>query len=155
MPESGRLCLQSGLVEVIMSNQQYSLESGDDADLQIKGSTPTMRYNVIWMGFLVGLGFYVTDIIVDVFIFRSGTLNRVILNPTFHEIWMRTAVIIVAVAFAIYVQILLRREHKTSERALIAERFLGSVVDNIPNMVFIKDAKELRLFSRMIDAYKT
>jgi PAS domain S-box-containing protein len=50
----------------------------------------------------------------------------------------------VAVSFAIYVQILLRREHEISERAKIAERFLNSVVDNIPSMVFIKDARELR-----------
>ena len=127
-----------------MSNQQYSPESWDGVDRRIKDSTPPVRYTIIWIGLLVGLGFYVADIIIDVFVFRSGTLNEEILNPTFHEVWMRTGVVIVAVAFAIYVQILIRREHKTSERAMIAERFLNSVVDNIPSMVFIKDARELR-----------
>ena len=107
-------------------------------------STPSGRYTIIWIGLLVGLGFYVADIIIDVFVFRSGTLNEEILNPTYHEMWMRTTVFIVAVSFAIYVQILLRREHETSERAKTAERFLNSIVDNIPSMVFIKDARELR-----------
>jgi len=57
---------------------------------------------------------------------------------------MRTSVLLVAVAFAIYVQLLLKREHKTSDRAKTAESFLNSVFDNIPSMVFIKDARELR-----------
>ena len=127
-----------------MSNKQYSPESWDGMDRRIKDSTPPVRYTVIWIGLFVGLGFYVADIIIDVFVFHSGTLNEEFLNPTFHEVWMRTAVVIVAVAFSIYVQILLRREHKTSERAKTAERFLSSIVDNIPSMVFIKDARELR-----------
>jgi PAS domain S-box-containing protein len=107
-------------------------------------STPSGRHTIIWIGFLVGLGFYVTDIIVDVFVFRRGTFIEKLLNPTYHEIWMRMAVLIVAVAFAIYVQLLLKREHKTSDRAKTAESFLNSVFDNIPSMVFIKDARELR-----------
>ena len=92
----------------------------------------------------MGLGFYVTDVIVDVFVFRSGTFSEEFLNPTYHEVWMRTTVVIVAVAFAIYVQILLIREQKISEAINTAERFLKSVFDNIPGMVFIKDARELR-----------
>ena len=107
-------------------------------------STPSERYTIIWMGLLMGLGFYVTDVIVDVFVFRSGTLTGEILNPSHHEVWMRMTVFILAVAFAIYVQILLRREHHIGERAKTAERFLNSVFDNIPGMVFIKDAGQLR-----------
>ena len=107
-------------------------------------STPTGRYTIIWIGLLVGLGFYVADIIIDVFVFHSGTFIEELLNPTYHEIWMRTSVLVVAVAFAIYVQILLKREHKTSDQAKTVESFLNSVVDNIPSMVFIKDARELR-----------
>jgi PAS domain S-box-containing protein len=107
-------------------------------------STPSERYTIIWIGLLVGLGFYVADIIIDVFVFRSGTLSEEFLHPTYHETWIRAAVFMVAIAFAIYVQILLRREHKTSAGAKTAECFLNSVFDNIPGMVFIKDARELR-----------
>ena len=107
-------------------------------------STTSGRYTIIWIGLLVGLGFYVADIIIDVFVFRSGTFIEELLNPAYHEIWMRTSVLLVAVAFAIYVQLLLKREHKTSDRAKTAESFLNSVFDNIPSMVFIKDARELR-----------
>jgi two-component system sensor kinase FixL len=102
------------------------------------------RYNIIWVGLVVGLGFYVADIIIDVFVFHSGTLKEEILNPTEHEMWMRMTVLIVAVAFSIYIQLLLGREQKISERVKTTEKFLNSVVDNIPNMIFIKDAEELR-----------
>ena len=107
-------------------------------------STPPARHTIIWIGLLVGLGFYFADIIIDVFVFRSGTLSEELLNPTYHEMWMRTTVFLVAVAFAIYVQLLLKREREISERAETAERFLNSVIDNIPDMIFIKDAAELR-----------
>ena len=109
-----------------------------------KNSSTPSRYTIVWIGLLVGLGFYVADIIIDVFVFRSGTFIEELLNPTYHEIWMRTSVLLVAVAFAIYVQLLLRREREASERTKTAERFLNSVFDNIPSMVFIKDARELR-----------
>jgi PAS domain S-box-containing protein len=104
----------------------------------------TVQYSVIWIGLLVGLGFYVADIALDVFVFGEGNLTEQILHPTHHEMWMRTSVLLVAVCFAIYVQILLKRQHEASERAQTAETFLKSVVDNIPSMVFIKDAGELR-----------
>ena len=107
-------------------------------------NTFSERYTIIGIGLLVGFGFYIADIIIDVFVFRSGTLIEEILNPTYHEVWMRTTVLFMAVAFAIYVQLILRREHKAGERAMRAEKFLNSVFDNIPNMIFIKDAKELR-----------
>jgi PAS domain S-box-containing protein len=109
-----------------------------------KDSVPAARYTIIWIGLLVGIGFYITDIFVDVFVFRHGPLMEKILNPTYHEVWMRMSVILVAVAFATYVQILLLRERKTSDRAKTAETFLNSIVDNIPSMIFIKDAGELR-----------
>jgi PAS domain S-box-containing protein len=107
-------------------------------------STPSGRYTIIWIGLLVGLGLYVADIIIDVFVFHSGTLIEELLNPTYHEVWMRTTVLVLAVTFAIYIQLLLRREHVTGERAKTAEKFLNSIVDNIPSMIFIKDAEELR-----------
>jgi PAS domain S-box-containing protein len=110
-----------------------------------KNDTATARrYPIIWIGLVVGLGFYIVDILIDVLVFHSGTLKEEFLHPTYHETWMRSAVFIVAVAFSIYVQLLLRRERETSERAMTAERFLNSVVDNIPSMIFIKEAEELR-----------
>ena len=108
-----------------------------------KDGFSSVQYTIIWIGLLAGLGFYAADIIIDVFVFGEGTLIEQILHPTYDEMWMRTCVLLLSVSFAIYVQILLKREHETSERAKTSERFLNSVVDNIPSMIFIKDASEL------------
>jgi PAS domain S-box-containing protein len=105
---------------------------------------PAPHYGLIWLGVLAGVGFYFLDAFVDSVLFNEGALRDQLLHPSASELWMRTCVLVLAVAFASYAQLLLRREHETSERAKIAEIFLNSIVDNIPNMVFIKDAGELR-----------
>jgi PAS domain S-box-containing protein len=102
------------------------------------------RYGLIWLGVLAGVGFYFLDAFVDSVLFNEGALRDQLLHPSPSELWMRTCVLLLAVAFATLVQLLLRREHATGERAKTAETFLNSIVDNIPNMVFIKDAGELR-----------
>ena len=127
-----------------MSDNQHSLKSGDKMDRQSRNINPSDRYTIIWLGLLIGIGFYAADVIIDVFVFQSGTIKEEIFSPSHHEIWMRFSVLITAVAFAIYVQILLRREQVTSKRAKIAENFLNYIFEHIPGMVFIKDAKELR-----------
>jgi PAS domain S-box-containing protein len=106
--------------------------------------TPFGQYTMIWTGLLIGLGFYFADIIVDVFVFDGGTLLEQLLKPSYPETWMRTCVLVLAIAFGIYAQVLLRRERGSAEHAKTAERFLNSIVDNIPSMVFIKDARDLR-----------
>ncbi len=121
------------------TGQQKNHPMTENADRTLLG-----RYPVIWLGLLMGLGFYGFDIIVDVYVFRSGTLQEEIFNPAPQELWMRMFVLLVSIAFAISIQYLLRREQQTSKRAQTAERFLNSVVDNIPSMIFIKDADELR-----------
>ena len=72
--------------------------------MEKKDSTPSVQYTIIWTGLLVGLGFYVAGIIIDVFVFGEGTLIEQLLHPTHHEMWMRTCVLLLAVSFAIYVQ---------------------------------------------------
>jgi two-component system sensor kinase FixL len=107
-------------------------------------SMPQIRFNIILIGFFVGIGFYVADVIIDVFVFRSGTLAKEILDPSNHELWMRTTVFLLAVIFSIYIQILLKRAKTTGDRAKTAEKYLNSIIDNIPDMIFIKDARSLR-----------
>ena len=57
---------------------------------------------------------------------------------------MRSSIFFLCVAFAAYAGILLRRAQTAARRAQTAEKFLNSIVDNIPAMIFIKDARELR-----------
>jgi PAS domain S-box-containing protein len=115
-----------------------------EEDVSTLTMAPAPRYSLIWLGVLAGVGFYFVDALVDAMLFNEGILRDQLLHPSGPELWVRTCVLLMAMTFAIFAQQLLNRERATSERARTAETFLSSVVDNIPNMVFIKDAGELR-----------
>jgi two-component system sensor kinase FixL len=108
------------------------------------GSNPQTSYKLVWLGVIFGLALYFVDAVVDVFIFHNGVLSDQLLRPAAHELWMRLSILIIAVVFGLYAHILFRREQKSAAQARTAEAFLTSIIDNLPGMLFIKDAKELR-----------
>ncbi len=99
---------------------------------------------LVWLGLLFGAAFYFLDALVDVYVYREGELLYQLLHPSGHELWMRLSVIFIAMLFAGFAYLVVKRERLATERALMAENFLNSVVDNIPDMIFIKDARDLR-----------
>jgi two-component system sensor kinase FixL len=99
---------------------------------------------LVWLGTLFGVAFYLVDVLVDTYIFHRGDLWAVMLQPSGHELWMRFMPLFVCFLFAVYAYQQYKRVNKTAERALTAEKFLSSVIDNIPDMIFIKDAQDLR-----------
>jgi two-component system NtrC family sensor kinase len=100
--------------------------------------------SLIWVGLGFGLGFYVLDVLIDAYLLRSGGFIDQLLFPEPHEMWMRSSFVLLCAAFAVYAEILIRRSQATALHAQTAEKFLNSIIDNIPAMIFIKDARELR-----------
>jgi len=100
--------------------------------------------SLIWSGFGFGLGFYVVDVAVDTYLFRRGGFMEELLSTEPHEVWMRCSILLLCIAFALYADILVRRSQTTARHAQTTEKFLNSIIDNIPAMIFIKDARELR-----------
>jgi two-component system, NtrC family, sensor kinase len=100
--------------------------------------------SLLWMAVLFGVAFYVIDVLVDVYLFQRGNLVDQLVRPGIHETWMRFSVLFLAVAFAGYAGILLRRSQTAAMHAQTAEKFLNSIINNIPAMIFIKEASELR-----------
>ena len=111
-------------------------------------ATPANRLatsrSLIWMGVLFGVVFYFIDVLIDVYLFQRGNLVDQLLRPGLHEAWMRFSILLLTLAFASYAGILLRRTRTAAMHAQTAEKFLNSIIDNIPAMVFIKEARELR-----------
>ncbi|MGD8875329.1 MAG: PAS domain S-box protein, partial [Gammaproteobacteria bacterium] len=99
---------------------------------------------LLWLGVIFGAAFYLLDVLVDVYFFGRGDLRTQLLHPGGHELWMRFSIMFVAMLFACFAYLMVKREHLATERAITAEKFLSSVVDNIPDMIFIKDAQDLR-----------
>jgi two-component system, LuxR family, sensor kinase FixL len=100
--------------------------------------------SMLWLGVLFGIAFYLVDVLVDVYVFRQGGLQAILLHPSAHELWMRLSMLFLCMLVAGFAYRQLKREHLATGRAMTAEKFLNSVVDNIPDMVFIKDARDLR-----------
>jgi len=98
----------------------------------------------LWLSVLFGAAFYLVDVLIDAYLFRRGDLWTLLLYPSGHELWMRFMPLVVCMLFAGFAYLQLRRERLATERARTAENFLNSVIDNIPAMIFIKDAQDLR-----------
>jgi two-component system sensor kinase FixL len=99
---------------------------------------------LLWLGILFGISFYLVDVLVDTYIFHRGDLQTMLLHPSGHELWMRFMTLFVCMLFAGYAYRQFRREHRAAERAITAEKFLNSIIDNIPDLIFIKTAQDLR-----------
>ena len=105
-------------------------------------------WKLVWLSGLLGVGFYLADTLVDVYLFQEGDLSDQLLRPDPIELWMRFSVIAVSLAFGGVAQLMLHRADAATEQARTAEKFLDSVIENLPNMIFIKDAEHLR-FTRV------
>jgi PAS domain S-box-containing protein len=116
----------------------------DKTYLAASGNRPAIPRSLIGVGFAFGIAFYFIDILIDVYLFQRGKLIDQLLHPELHETWMRFSIVFLSVAFASYASLLLRRAQSAATRAQTAEKFLSSIIDNIPAMIFIKDARELR-----------
>jgi two-component system sensor kinase FixL len=99
---------------------------------------------LLWLGVICGAAFYLFDALVDAYIFSRGDVRTLLLHPGGHELWMRFSVIFMAMLFAVFGYLMVKREYLATERAITAEKFLSSVIDNIPDMIFIKEAQDLR-----------
>jgi len=44
-----------------------------------------LSHKLVWLGVLFGMGFYVADALIDVFVFNEGILLDQLLRPGHHE----------------------------------------------------------------------
>jgi len=116
----------------------------DNARVATPGNHLSTSSSLLWMGVIFGAAFYVIDVLVDVYLLQRGNFADQLTNPGIHEIYMRGSIFFLCLAFAAYAGILLGRSQAATRRAQTAEKFLNSIIDNIPAMIFIKDARELR-----------
>jgi two-component system sensor kinase FixL len=93
---------------------------------------------------LMGVAMYAADALIEAALHHHGELVDQLIRPDSAVLLIRLGVagLFLALGWAAY--LLLRRERSGAEHLRMAESFLSSVVDNIPDMVFIKDARELR-----------
>ena len=93
---------------------------------------------------LTGAAFYAADAAIRSLLYQQGSLLDQLIHPPALVLSVRLSVAGLFLALGVISYRLWHRKRISAKRARTAESFLRSVVDNIPDMVFIKDANELR-----------
>lgn len=128
----------SSIFETDVSSQEYN------ADAMIKKSVLYTNYKLVWLVCLLGSLFYVADAFVDSYISGEGSFTEQLFEPEPKDMWWRLSIFIISFLFGLYAQYLLNRTEEARKQARTAEKFLESIIDNTPQMIFIKDAQDLR-----------
>ncbi len=102
------------------------------------------RYRLVILAGFLGMMFYVLDSLVDAYILGERTFTEQLFQAEPLELWWRINVFSLALIFGLYAQYLINRAESASRKARIAEKHLDTIIENIPLMVFIKDAQDLR-----------
>jgi PAS domain S-box-containing protein len=107
-------------------------------------AAPASGRSLVWLGVLIGVAFYAADAAVHAFIQGRGSFVGQLFQPDIGALLLRLGVLALALALGVYADRRLRREGFRAQQVRTTERFLSSIIDNIPDMVFIKDAEALR-----------
>lgn len=114
---------------------------------QDRPSTSAVPYSarvLLLVAGLIGMVLYGADALIQAVLHQHGRLLDQLVRPDLAVLLIRLGLAGLFLALGGAAYLLLRRERLGAEQVRMAESFLSSVVDNIPDMVFIKDARELR-----------
>ena len=95
------------------------------------------RYLFIWIGVLFGLGYWLVDMSVDVFVFNEGTLGSQLLHPSAAEFAMLLSFLVLSSGFGIFAAVTLQREQVAHIRAHDAEMRLKVLFDSAAEYIFL------------------
>ena len=110
-----------------------------EQDVSTLTIAPAPRYTLIWVGVLIGVGFYIVDSLVDVMLFNEGTVRDQLLHPSAPELWMRLSFIVLSTGFGIYAFTVLRREQVARAREQEAEKRLEVLFNSAAEFIFLID----------------
>lgn len=102
------------------------------------------RYRLFWLVGLLGSLYYIFDAYIDSSLLIEGDFSEQLLHPEPMELWWRLNVFLISLLVGAYAQHLLNRAEAAASQANTSEKFLDSIIENTPLMIFIKDGKSLR-----------
>jgi len=108
-------------------------QTGDQAE--------TPRYLFIWIGVLFGLGYWLVDVLFDVFVFNEGTLRSQLLQPSATEFMMRLSFLGLSSCFGLFAAVTLQRQQAATVRARDAEMRLEVLLDSAAEYIFLINAE--------------
>ena len=109
-----------------------------------KSGVPRSARILLLVAGLIAVALYGADALIQALLHHRGRLVDQLIRPDSLVLALRLGLAALFLALGALAYFLLLRERSSAEQARMAESFLTSVIDNIPDMVFIKDAQELR-----------
>ncbi len=99
------------------------------------------RYTLIWIGMLIGIGYFFIDAIIDASLFNLGTIQDQLLHPSTAELWMRLSFLAMSTCFGIYAFSIIRRERVANAHLLEAEKRLKVLFNSAAEFIFLIDTE--------------
>lgn len=109
-----------------------------------RSGVPRSAHVLLLLAGLIAVALYAADALIQALLHHHGSLIDQLIRPDSSILLIRLVIAGLILALGTLAYVFLRRERFSADQAHVAESFLSSVVDNIPDMVFIKDARELR-----------
>ena len=117
------------------------MHSMTEQDNSTPALAPAPAYTLLWIGVLIGVGFYITDALVDAVLFNEGTVLDQLLHPSAPELWMRLSFVVLSTCFGLYAFTLLRRERAARLREQEAETRLDVLFNSAAEFIFLIDTE--------------
>jgi PAS domain S-box-containing protein len=111
---------------------------------EAESGVPRSARILLLLAALIAVALYGADALIEALLHHRGRLVDQLIRPDSSVLIMRLGLAALFLALGALAYVLLLRERSSAEQARMAQSFLSSVIDNIPDMVFIKDAQELR-----------
>ncbi|MBU1356002.1 MAG: PAS domain S-box protein [Candidatus Edwardsbacteria bacterium] len=92
-----------------------------------------IEYLAIFTGILFGLAFWIVDILIDVFMFKEGTLKENLISPEPMEIYFRMIVGTMFVAFGVYNYFISLKRKAVANKLAETNREYRALFDNMLN----------------------
>ncbi len=101
----------------------------------------SIRDKLLWLGIGLGAFFWIIESAIHAFIFQKGNLISNLLTTDSNEIWMRSVVITLLVAFGAYGQLIINQRNKAEEALRESKENLATTLKSIGDAVIATDTE--------------
>ncbi len=92
---------------------------------------------LLLLGVWFGVFYFITESLIDLFVFHEGNLARLISSTTLYEIWMRLIVVIILVIFGAFAQLIANNYERITRALRESETKYSAVAEQIKDGVII------------------
>ncbi len=105
----------------------------------MKNSSKHQDRHFIVVGIALAVLYWIIEAAAHAFVFHEGSFAQQLFAPLPHEVWLRSLVAILVIPFGVYAYVATTRRKRSEEALRESEGKYRTLVENLPQKVFIKD----------------